>query len=147
MHMELCAGLIIVRNISDSTEYLLLQKSIGEQHWTPPKGHLDIGENDLEAAIRETKEEAGLRENEFNLIDNFKIELNYVSRKGVSKTVWYWIAEIKNPNATIVLSSSHKHYRWLKLQDAIDFVKYDSVKNGLKLANEFLKNRKVKELK
>ena len=29
-------------------------------HWTPPKGRLDPGENAMEAALRETKEESGL---------------------------------------------------------------------------------------
>lgn len=33
------AGLVIYRRISQNIEYLLLQTSYGEYHWTPPKGN------------------------------------------------------------------------------------------------------------
>lgn len=170
MIKELSAGLIIYRRVScmdHSIEYLLLQKEQNNSnksskvtstmhatsqhqhdmqqhvaHWTFPKGHLDHGETDIEAAIRETKEEAGLLEEDFQLINDFKIESSYISRKGISKTVLYWIAEINNPNVKINLSNSHKQYKWLKLEDALALVKYDSMKSGLIKANEFLINRK-----
>ena len=32
------------RDLSSEPEWLLLQTSYGEHHWTPPKGHLDPGE-------------------------------------------------------------------------------------------------------
>ena len=154
MIKELSAGIIIFRRISESLEYLLLQKEPNDnknkhlknnsdfqkQHWTFPKGPVDNGETNLEAAIRETKEEAGLNENDFNLIFDFKLESSYISRKGISKTVWYWIAEINNPNAEINLSDSHKQYKWLRVDDALELVKYDSMKSGLVKANEFLLN-------
>ena len=40
------AGLVIFRrrDLSCQPEWLLLQTSYGEHHWTPPKGHLDPGE-------------------------------------------------------------------------------------------------------
>ena len=160
MIKELSAGIIIFRRISDnSIEYLLLQKEtqnnnknhlnsnnnsnndFNKQHWTFPKGHVDNGETDLEAAIRETKEEAGLDVDDFQLFFDFKLESSYVSRKGISKTVWYWIAEINNPNVEINLSVSHKQYKWLKIEDALELVKYESMKSGLVKANQFLLNR------
>lgn len=36
--MKLAAGLILFRRISTHIEYLLLQTSYGDNHWTPPKG-------------------------------------------------------------------------------------------------------------
>ena len=38
------AGLIIYRLVAERIEYLLMQTSYGEHHWTPPKGHVDPGE-------------------------------------------------------------------------------------------------------
>ena len=35
---KLASGLIIFRTINETFEYLLLQTSYGENHWTPPKG-------------------------------------------------------------------------------------------------------------
>ena len=170
MIKELSAGIIIFRRIicdnsttTTSIEYLLLQKEtqnnknhlnsnnsnsntnnnndFNKQHWTFPKGHVDNGETDLEAAIRETKEEAGLDVNDFRLFFDFKLESSYVSRKGISKTVWYWIAEINNPNVEVNLSDSHKQYKWLRIEDALELVKYESMKSGLVKANQFLLNR------
>ncbi|KOB65136.1 Diadenosine tetraphosphatase, partial [Operophtera brumata] len=54
------AGLVIFRNVNQVVQYLMLQTSYGEHHWTPPKGHVDPGESDWVTALRETKEEAGL---------------------------------------------------------------------------------------
>lgn len=32
------AGLVIFRNVNQAVQFLLLQTSYGEHHWTPPKG-------------------------------------------------------------------------------------------------------------
>ena len=138
MIKELSAGLIIFRNVSNAPEFLLLQKSIGDHHWTAPKGHLIDNETHIEAALRETREEAGLNETDFSIIQDFKYESNYISRKGVSKSVLYWIAEIKDPHVSINLSSSHKHYKWVTLNEAIDAVKYESMKNGFRQVHDYL---------
>ena len=52
------AGLAIFREQDDATSWLLLQNTCGT--WTPPKGHLEPGEEELAAALRETREETGL---------------------------------------------------------------------------------------
>lgn len=35
---EFSGGLVVFRRIESRLEYLLLQSSKGENHWTPPKG-------------------------------------------------------------------------------------------------------------
>ncbi len=40
---------------------LLLCHVTGQNHWDLPKGGIEIGENPLQAAVRETREETGLR--------------------------------------------------------------------------------------
>ena len=70
-------GLIVYRTIQQSIEYLLLQTSYGRNHWTPPKGHVDPGENEKIAAIRETQEEAGLDEKDLEIEDGFSVVLEY----------------------------------------------------------------------
>ena len=44
----------------DTAEWLLLKTSFITHTWSPPKGHLEPGEDDMAAALRETREEAGL---------------------------------------------------------------------------------------
>jgi len=73
------AGIIVYRAVASGAEYLLLQTSYGQHHWTPPKGHVDPGEDEWTAAVRETKEEAGLRETDLHFVkekeDKFKVKM------------------------------------------------------------------------
>lgn len=38
MTVKLAAGLVVYRRVKGTIEYLLLQTSYGENHWSPPKG-------------------------------------------------------------------------------------------------------------
>lgn len=38
--MKIAAGFVIFRRVANDIEYLLLQTSYGQHHWTPPKGIL-----------------------------------------------------------------------------------------------------------
>ena len=62
-------------------------------------GHVDPGENDFQTALRETEEEAGLKEHQLKILTDFKKELNYeVSKK--PKVVIYWLAGKSSINNT-----------------------------------------------
>ena len=69
------AGLLIFRRVNDVFEYLMMQTSYGNHHWTPPKGHVDPGESDMATALRETKEEAGFDANHLTVYQGFRKEL------------------------------------------------------------------------
>ena len=73
------AGLVIYKqkDVTSVVEWLLMQTSYGQHHWTPPKGHLDPGEDDMTAALRETKEEAGLDQHQLTIFTDVKEELRY----------------------------------------------------------------------
>ena len=80
MELVRAAGVILFRRAKPSLEphFLLMQTSYGGHHWTPPKGHVDPGEDDFTAALRETEEEAGLkRDAHFSLDEGFKVEIEY----------------------------------------------------------------------
>merc|ERR1712126_181142 len=98
-------------------EFLLLQDIQRDHHWTPPKGHLDPGEDFMTAAIRETEEEAGLKKYQLDIHQDAKEELRY-ERKGRPKLVTYWLAKLKNFDDRIVLSHEHQNFRWFQLEDA-----------------------------
>ncbi len=134
------AGLIVFRQISRGSpfEYLLLQTSYGEHHWTPPKGHVDPGESDRETAVRETQEEAGLGPSDYTIVENFKHTISY-KVKGRDKTVCYWVARLNDFDYTIKLSREHQDFKWLELKAACEFVGYDDMQSTLTKADEFLK--------
>lgn len=131
------AGLVIFRRVSNDVHYLMMQTSYGEHHWTPPKGHVDPGENDLQTALRETQEEAGLCETDFKVLD-FKRELHYPV-KGKAKVVVYWLAELTNPKAEVRLSHEHQGFEWAALARAMELAKYPDLQGLLKDCSDYLK--------
>ena len=100
---------------------------------------MDPNEDFLTAAIRETKEEAGLDENkDYCIIDkSFNIEINYLV-KNKPKRVIYWLAELQNPDAKIDLSDEHINFKWLDLDNAVELVKYAQMQHALKEAHDYL---------
>ncbi|XP_015513760.1 bis(5'-nucleosyl)-tetraphosphatase [asymmetrical] [Neodiprion pinetum] len=130
-------GFVIFRRFFGQVEYLLMQTSYGIHHWTPPKGHVDPGETDLQTALRETEEEAGLSREDLKIFDNARQELVYnVNDK--PKTVIYWLAELINRNKDARLSSEHQEFRWLCLQDACRLAGYEEMQNTLKYFDRYI---------
>uniref|UniRef100_A0A336LTB8 Bis(5'-nucleosyl)-tetraphosphatase [asymmetrical] n=1 Tax=Culicoides sonorensis TaxID=179676 RepID=A0A336LTB8_CULSO len=118
------AGLVILRRLNDSIEYLLLRASYGDFHWSTPKGHVDPGEDDFSTALRETKEEAGFSENDLIIFTNITKTLDY-RVKNVDKSVVYWLAELKDVTKSVTLSDEHTDMRWLPKDDAIELCGYE----------------------
>ncbi|XP_013083426.2 bis(5'-nucleosyl)-tetraphosphatase [asymmetrical]-like [Biomphalaria glabrata] len=133
------AGLLIYRRLHNKFEYLLLQTSYGEHHWTPPKGHVDPGESEWETALRETEEESGYKQEQLNILKNFEHSLNYVV-KNKPKRVVYWLAELKDSSTPVRLSEEHQDYKWAELEEACQLVKYHDTINLLRAADLFLIN-------
>ena len=100
-------------------------------------GHLDPGESDLEAALRETQEEAGLDKDQLKINESFKKVLNYEVR-GKPKIVTYWLCEIKDVNSAVTLSHEHQGYKWLNLKDALEYAKFADMQKVLNEANDFI---------
>ncbi|XP_034022999.1 bis(5'-nucleosyl)-tetraphosphatase [asymmetrical] [Thalassophryne amazonica] len=149
MALRAC-GFIVFRRIanrvppSDNIEYLLLQTSYGQHHWTPPKGHVDPGEDDLTTALRETKEEAGLGTEQLQVIDGFVQALHYEVR-GRPKEVLYWLAELRDPRTAVTLSNEHQDYRWACLEEACTLAQYKDLQETLRAAQRHLEAQSDKQ--
>ncbi|XP_071488701.1 bis(5'-nucleosyl)-tetraphosphatase [asymmetrical]-like [Diadema antillarum] len=130
------AGLIIFRRVRRDVEYLLLQTSYGRHHWTPPKGHLDPGEDYRTAALRETEEEAGYEASQLNITD-FKSTLSY-QVNGRPKEVVYWLAELTDPNAPVKLSHEHQAFKWSGLEETCRLSQFEDMQQVFRNAESFL---------
>ena len=87
--------------------------------WTFPKGKLEPGESEEEAALREVHEETGLD------VDLGR-ELGYVEYtdpKGRPKTVRYWVMNVDGGEFTPNREVSE--LRWLPLEEAPALLSYD----------------------
>lgn len=118
----------------------MMQTSYGHFHWTPPKGHVDPGESDMETAIRETEEEAGLKAHHFHVLEHFRKEL-YYTVKGRPKTVVYWLGELVNNETAVTLSEEHKDYKWVGLAEACRLGEHGDLQNLLKECDVFLRDK------
>lgn len=64
---EKSCGAVVFTMAPEGTKYLLVRSLEG--FWGFPKGHMELGETELETALREIKEETGL---DVRLLDGFR---------------------------------------------------------------------------
>lgn len=105
------AGVVVVRRFDEDWRYLLLRSF---QYWDFPKGGVEPGEAPLAAAVRETREEAGLSDLAFRWGETY-IETEPYSRGKIAR---YYLAE--SPVGEVILHPSallgrpeHEEFRWL----------------------------------
>ena len=129
--MEKSAGIIIFQG----RKYLLLQYEAG--HWDFPKGHIEKGESESEAALREAKEETGI--SGITLIKGFKEKISYYYKdegKLIRKEVVFFLAKTKN--VEVRLSTEHTGFEWLPFSEALEKITFRNSKEMLKKAETFL---------
>uniref|UniRef100_A0A914VSP1 Bis(5'-nucleosyl)-tetraphosphatase [asymmetrical] n=1 Tax=Plectus sambesii TaxID=2011161 RepID=A0A914VSP1_9BILA len=139
------AGIVIYRVVDGSFEYLMLQAADIKQHWTPPKGRVDPGEDEWMAAVRETEEEAGLTPAVLKVDDAFQHTIFYNCKGDPNqpKTIKWWLAELVDSSAQVVISHEHDSFKWLPLEEAVTIVAYDELKSLLRSAEQFLRSRRL----
>jgi len=117
------AGIIPYRS-NNETNILLLHYPHG--HWSFPKGHIEQGESEWEAGVRELKEETGLeplqRDEEFEYAFDyyFKIE-----GKTIHKVVDYFSATVPE-DQSVELSHEHQGYEWLPPDEVAEQITHDN---------------------
>ena len=121
--MEKSCGVVLF----NSDKFLLLhhnnEDSRVDGHWDFPKGHVELGEEEIDTALRELKEETEIED--VDIIPSFKQFINYNISKdtlSVSKKVIFFLAETKVWDVS--LSSEHQNFVWLNFEEAIILRQY-----------------------
>jgi len=113
------AGIVPVQLINGEYNFLLLRSG---GYWDFPKGNVESGEEVLDAALREVKEETTISPKELNFKWGKQFKESDKYKKG-TKFAIYFIAEtdrdkIKLPISKELGKPEHDEYRWVTYTEA-----------------------------
>lgn len=132
MKHEKSCGAIVYRKKDDATELLLIKHRFGG-HWSFPKGHVEQGENEIQTALREVKEETDL---DISLQEGFRQCVEYFPKPHVKKQVVYFLGEA-------VTEDVHRQEEevsetvWADIDRAYRMVTFKNDKNLILRAQEY----------
>lgn len=110
------AGIVVVRKSGDDWLFLLLR---AYRNWDFPKGLIESGEDPLDAAIRETREETSIEDLEFRWGKDYIETEPYAG----GKVARYYLAHTAESDLVLPICSAlgrseHHEYRWLAVENA-----------------------------
>lgn len=130
-------GFIVFRRLNSQIQFLLLKASNGG-HWSPPKGHVEPGEDDLMTAYRETQEEVGYDKSDIKIVPDFRKELTYIAWNLPKVTVLY-LAELLDPERAVSVSDEHTEYQWQCVDEACRLAGFADLQAVLREADSFVR--------
>jgi 8-oxo-dGTP pyrophosphatase MutT (NUDIX family) len=130
------SGGVVFRKSNSQVFYLLLgfkRRNI----WCLPKGLIEPGESEIDAATREVREETGV--NSLELVDKIGViryQFGYRDKR-FDKTVHFFLFETDQVETTV--GTEHDMYSWLPYDKAILALSYPNERDILEKANEMMK--------
>ena len=139
MPTEQCYGVIVVYKGEENLFLILRQYTIPAKYsWTFPKGHHEGQETPKETALRELKEETGIKEIE--LLDLPLIHEEYEASHDSEKYFKmndYFLGFVED-KTVIIQESEIDLYKWATYEEASEAFTYSVRKESLQKAQEYL---------
>jgi 8-oxo-dGTP pyrophosphatase MutT (NUDIX family) len=134
---ERSSGAVIfsINKESSKVEFLLLHYT--SSHWDFPKGNIEFGEDEAQAAYREIFEETGIQHIHF--LKGFRKKIQYSYRRGhklIRKEVIFYLGMTNTRE--IILSNEHMGYAWKDYDEAMNQLTYKNAKDLLTEGKMFL---------
>ncbi len=139
--MEHSAGMVLFRKRWFGRQYLILQYNTIDKYWGLAKGHVEKGETEEQAVLREVQEETGLVK--VKIIPGFKEKTDYFfTEKGkkIHKEVIWFLGEVKD-KTKVKISREHEDWKWVSFPKAIKMMTFEKDKEVVKKAEELLKKK------
>ena len=110
------AGGVVVRKSKNKFYTVLLYKNKG---WVLPKGRIEKGESDKEAALREVYEETGIPLGRMVAI-KYLGKINYLANlsKPIPKTVSYFLIKTGHQKLTPLSNEGFERAQWFEINEA-----------------------------
>lgn len=100
----------------------------------------------MATAERRLAHETGLTSNDYSTVGlpDFKPITTAYPDGDKQKTVYYWLAEVRNPHIDIRLKpKEHRRHKWAAIEEAKDLTKYPELCAALDEAEEYLRSHRV----
>lgn len=141
------AGVVVYRDTEGGRIYLLLRSRLTRSPmWEFPKGGVEAGETEREAAERELREETGLAPRDVEVREGFREEERYFFTLGqgrartlVMKRVTYYLARARTER--VDLSHEASDFRWVPFPEARRLVRFRAKQEVLDRAERWLAGR------
>jgi len=137
-HFEKSCGAVVYRKRSGNIEYLLIKNKKGN-NWGFPKGHIEFGENEIQTAVREVREEIGIN---IVPVDGFRVISEYHPHGDVSKRVILFLAEMTEEEIHIQ-DSEIDRYIWADYALAQNTFKFNNDRYVLSKARDWIKKKSI----
>ena len=129
---EKSCGAVLFTKINGERRYVLVISKAGDYGF--PKGHVERGESETETALREIREETGVRA---EIVHGFRKTIEYTMPSGTRKRVVIFAAEYKNQTPR---AEDGRGLAVLPYGEALEAVTFDDFKGVLREAHDWLEN-------
>jgi len=136
MIREKSCGAVIYYVHTNNEKYYLIERA-KKGHKSLCKGHVENNETEIETALREIREETGLK---VKIEDGFRETIEYAPYQGCMKEVVFFVARASSLEVTPQESEVSEIY-WLPYTSAMSTLTHQSDKDVLTKAREFLMGR------
>ncbi len=130
MREEVSAGGVVVLG----NTILLLRKYNGD--WVLPKGKVEAGETHEETALREVKEETGVKAS----IEKYLGEIHYTykenwdQQRGVHKIVFWYLMNTKSMDTVPQREEGFVEAKFIHIDRVLDMARYDDEREIIRVA-------------
>ena len=128
------AGGIVFRRTNDDVHYLVVEASTNAAHWVFPKGHIERDEKPEEAALREVREESGVRA---AIVSPVEV-VEFVGPHG-RVTAAYYLMEYLGEEA----AQEERRIVWCSYEEALARLTFGDTRTSLAKAHFLVRERKA----